>query len=364
MQTMAGHEKKDRSEYYLRVCAGFCWIGISYSLVWGLRVARGFLIPLITAFLFFYLATIIDQMWGKIQLGRFRIPRQVRTALSFGLILVILIFIVRTIADNAFLILEAAPRYQARLEQLHGEVLARFGFEEPESLQYLFGEINLRILIQTLISGMAGFMGFSGLIIIYVVFILMERSFFLMKLSGAFPEAHRRDSVINVINEIDHDVRTYLGVKTFVSVLTGTLSYLILRYVGLDFAQFWAILIFMLNYIPNVGSMIATMIPTLLALVQFDSLRPFLIIGIGVTAIQVAIGSFLEPNLMGRSLNISPLVVVLSLVIWTKIWGIPGAFLCVPLTSVFLIILSHFEATRWISLCLTRDGRLKNLRSS
>jgi predicted PurR-regulated permease PerM len=105
------------------------------------------------------------------------------------------------------------------------------------------------------------------------------------------------------------------------------------------------------------------MIPTLLALVQFDSYRPFLLIGIGVSAIQMVIGNFVEPNLMGRSLNMSPLVVVLSLVIWTAIWGIPGAFLCVPLTSVFMIILSHFEATRWISLCLTRDGRLKNLPS-
>lgn len=128
--------------------------------------------------------------------------------------------------------------------------------------------------------------------------------------------------------------------------------------VGLDFAGFWALLIFVLNFIPNIGSLVATILPTLLALVQFDTLVPFMIIGIGVGTTQLIIGNFIEPPLMGRSLNISPLVVLLSLVLWGSMWGIPGMFLCVPITVVLMIILYQFESARWIAVALSKNGNV------
>jgi predicted PurR-regulated permease PerM len=116
--------------------------------------------------------------------------------------------------------------------------------------------------------------------------------------------------------------------------------------------------VFILNFIPNIGSFLATIFPALLALVQFDTLTPFLIIVSGITAIQITVGNFIEPNLMGRSLNISPLIVILSLVIWGTIWGIPGMFLCVPITVIVMIILNRFEGSRWIALALSKTGQI------
>ena len=136
------------------------------------------------------------------------------------------------------------------------------------------------------------------------------------------------------------------------------MSYGVLTLVGVDFALFWAFLIFLLNYIPTIGSIVATAFPALLTLVQFDGFTPFFIVLIGVLAIQVAIGSFLEPRLLGNTLNISPLVVILALALWGLLWGVVGMLLCVPITIILIIIFAQFPPTRPIAVFLSRNGEV------
>jgi predicted PurR-regulated permease PerM len=128
--------------------------------------------------------------------------------------------------------------------------------------------------------------------------------------------------------------------------------------VGVDFASFWAVLIFLLNFIPTIGSIIATAFPSLLALVQFETAGPFFITISILTAIQFSIGSLIEPKLMGNRLNLSPLVILLSLGLWGSIWGIPGMFLCVPITVIIMIICAYFPETRPIAVALSGNGEL------
>ena len=132
-----------------------------------------------------------------------------------------------------------------------------------------------------------------------------------------------------------------------------------MRFVGLDFAEFWALLVFILNFIPTIGSIVATALPGLLGLVQFESWKPVLILLIGITAIQQSLGNFIEPNLMGITLNLSPLVVVMSLLLWGMLWGIVGMFLCVPITVILVIILGNFPSTQWVAVLLSKDGRIR-----
>jgi predicted PurR-regulated permease PerM len=165
--------------------------------------------------------------------------------------------------------------------------------------------------------------------------------------------------VLAVFQAIDADIRTYIGVKTFTSFLTAAISFVILSWTGLDFAELWAVLIFVLNFIPNIGSIVATILPSLLALVQFEPLTPFLVIFFGIGATQIVIGNILDPNLMGHRLNISPLVIVLSMLLWGYLWGVPGLFLGVPMMVILMIVLYHFEDTRWVAVLLSRDGRLR-----
>ncbi|MDD9889145.1 MAG: AI-2E family transporter, partial [Gammaproteobacteria bacterium] len=145
----------------------------------------------------------------------------------------------------------------------------------------------------------------------------------------------------------------------FTSSMTGILSYIFLRVMDIDFAGMWGIIIFLLNFIPTVGSIVATIFPALIALAQSDGYTLSIIVLGGIGTIQICIGNILEPRLMGSSFNLSPIVILLNLALWGYIWDIPGMFLCVPFLIIVTIILSHFPQTRPIAIILSSDGRLR-----
>jgi predicted PurR-regulated permease PerM len=144
--------------------------------------------------------------------------------------------------------------------------------------------------------------------------------------------------------------------KSLINIVLGTVSYLILRFVGVDFAGFWAILIGLFNYIPYVGSFIGVFFPVTLAIVQFGALGPVLGLLAALSAAQMTVGNLVEPWLMGTSLNLSPLVILVSLVVWTARWGVAGAILSVPILAILVIVLSAFDGTRPLAVLLSRDG--------
>ena len=142
------------------------------------------------------------------------------------------------------------------------------------------------------------------------------------------------------------------------------MSYIVLSIIGVDFAIFWAYLIFLLNFIPTIGSLIATIFPVLLAFAQFGTwIQPSLVL-ILVSSIQVLVGNILEPRLMGNSLNVSPLVVLVSLAFWGWLWGVVGMIISVPITIMLIIVCSQFDNLRWIAIVLSRKGDLPSLEIS
>jgi AI-2 transport protein TqsA len=174
-----------------------------------------------------------------------------------------------------------------------------------------------------------------------------------------FSDPRRADDARRVLNAVSESVRRYLSVKTGVSALTGICCYVVMRLIGIDFAATWALLIFFLNFIPNIGSIVGVSLPALVALVQFDTLGPFVLVVVCLTAINLAIGSVLEPMLMGSSLNISPFAIILSLAFWGMIWGIVGMFLSVPIMVLVMIICAHIPGWRWVAVLLSKDGNIE-----
>ena len=129
-------------------------------------------------------------------------------------------------------------------------------------------------------------------------------------------------------------------------------------FIGIDAPLFWAFLIFVLNFIPTIGSLIATTFPTIFAILQFGEFTPgFLVLAI-IGSIQLVVGNFIEPKLMGNTLNISPLVVFLTLAIWGVMWGVIGMLLSVPITVILIIIMSEFPGTKPIAILLSQRGKL------
>jgi len=189
-----------------------------------------------------------------------------------------------------------------------------------------------------------------------VVFLLFEQHTIPRKIRALKWSKERGDNFKSIVKQANSATKTYLAVKTGASILTAVLSFIVLYFIGVDFPVFWAFTIFLLNYIPTIGSMVATFFPSVVALVQFDTLGPFFAVMIIITSLQFLIGSFLEPRLLGNSLNISPFVIILSLVLWG--WGVVGMLLCVPLTVIMIIILAQFPSTRAVAVMLSRNGKI------
>ena len=160
-----------------------------------------------------------------------------------------------------------------------------------------------------------------------------------------------------MVHRIRVSMERYLWVQTVISVIITLLTYITLTLVGVQNALFWSFVIFFLNYIPTIGSIVATILVAAAALVQFDSIGPIIAASVGVGAWQFLVGNFIQPRMTGESLNLSAVVVLLALAIWGTIWGIAGAFLAAPLTVMLMIVLAQFESTRWIAILLSADGK-------
>jgi predicted PurR-regulated permease PerM len=148
---------------------------------------------------------------------------------------------------------------------------------------------------------------------------------------------------------------------TWMSVLTGVLSSIVLYFIGVDYPVFWGFIIFLTNYIPNIGALIGVLFPATLALVQFDTSWQFIAVIVALGGIQFILGNVVEPRLMGNSLNLSGLAIVLALGIWGAIWGITGMLLAVPITVMLMIIFAQFPATRPLAVLLSSDGKVDDL---
>lgn len=197
-----------------------------------------------------------------------------------------------------------------------------------------------------------------GLITLYVGFLLAESSYVSGKIRKLFPDKSEAERINNILNSLSKNVRRYISIKTIVSLLTGGLSYIILRYIGIDFAETWALVIFLLNFISTIGSALGVVFPAIIALIQFDNYTPFITIAVGLTAIQFFIGNVLEQMFMGRSLNVSAFAIILSLIFWGTIWGVPGMVLSVPITVMTMIVAAHVPNWRWAEIILSKDGKV------
>lgn len=188
--------------------------------------------------------------------------------------------------------------------------------------------------------------------------LLAERGRLPGKIELFFNNTEHASKKQRAVTDIGESIRRYLSIKTIMSLLTSGVSFAVLKTIGVDFAETWALIIFLLNYIPSIGAIVGVVFPALLALIQFDTLWQFFIIAALLAGAQLIIGNIMEPSLMGRTLNLSPFVVIASLAFWAMIWGIVGAFLSVPLTTALIIVCSHIPSLRWVAVLLSADGRL------
>lgn len=272
-------------------------------------------------------------------------------ALMTGFILVI----VDTVGD----VVRDAPKYEKRLSEIFGW-LSNVTGRENMSFETMNESFGLTEKIQggltTFAATIQGVLSEFFLIALYVIFLFAAQSSFPKKMDDLFPNSDRRSQAAKVGTRIRSSIEKYLSVQTIISLMQTVVSYIGMTALGLDNALFWALVIFVLNYIPIVGGLAAVALPVLFALVQFDSFGRIAVLAGILFGAQFIIGNTIQPKMMGDSMNLSALVVILALSVWGALWGGVGAFLSAPLTVIIMIILAQFPTTRWIAVLLSADG--------
>lgn len=341
------------------------------------HVGRGVIIPLIVAgFLCFLIFTLKENVRRAPLIGTY-IPDWLGYALAFALIGCAMVVFVEIIKSNVEALLTSWPSYEARLREIFNSAV---GFVEgfdmlPEQLVGGMDQIQQSALdiIRPLLSQAAGslrsltsnFLTFIT-VFLYLIFMLIERGRIFKKISLLGADDHQRELINETISKIGFMVRQYITVKTLSNLTTATISYIIMLIIGIQFAGFWALLIFILNYIPIFGAASAITLPVLLALVQPDGggVRLSLITLASLIGAEQIMSNAVEPRIVGKTLNLSPLVILFSLGVWGSLWGFAGLLLSVPITVTVMIILSQFQATRGVAIMISDNGQIAEIKTS
>lgn len=326
-------------------------------LVVVLIYAQGIIIPFILAILFWFMIRVIKRVLSKIRFVK-NWPRWLLTTLSSFILLSFLFLTVEMISINISQLSNTLPKYEENVNKVTALIQGKFDIDFSGMVNDFARDLNFGEILSKIFSTLTSLFGDASMVLIYLIFLLIEESTFPRKLKAMYPDGQKHKKTHQMVKKIDRSVSNYIALKTLVSLLTGFLSYIVLLLIGVDAPIFWAFLIFVLNFIPTIGSLIATLFPAVFAILQFGEITPAILVLTIVGAIQLIVGNIIEPRLMGNSLNISPLVVLLTLTLWGLMWGIPGMLLSVPITVILIIIMSEFEETKPIAILLSKDGKL------
>lgn len=323
-------------------------IAVGAALYW----LRDILTPLALAV---FLAVMID---GFARVLAERTPFPDRAALPVAVVLSIVLFggAAYVIADNATAFAAQLVAYQPKLNSLIVRAAELLGMRAAPTLEQLYRTLDLTQYLGTVAKRLQSLAADAVFVLIYLGFLLASRRGFRRKLVGMFPTHDGREYAMGVFGQIRDGVERYLWVQTVTGLMIGAASLAIMVAVGLDNALFWALLIFLASYIPVIGGLVGILLPPVFALVQFDSWWQAVTLLAVLQSIQFVVGNVVQPRMQGDSLNIDPVVVLLSLAFWGLIWGLPGMFLSTPLTVAAMVILAQFPATRRLAVLLSENG--------
>lgn len=323
----------------------------------GLRAAAVAVVPvLLGVFLAVIGAPLLDRLRRLPLPGGRRLPQGIAVLLtiSAGITVVVSLALVLTTSFRG--LAEAAPRYEQRFAAMADEGrawLAQRGVPVDATLPQMLGPEQVLGLFRGTAATVTRLLTQLVLVVLVLAFALMEGPRLPAKLHAAFGESFRAEERLA---KVAAEVQVYLRVKTLVSLATGVGCGLWVALLGIDFAFLWGFLAFVLNFIPNLGSILAAAPPTLLALVQHGPGSAIAVV-IGILVVNQVMSSVVEPHLMGRSLGLSPLVVILSLVAWGFVLGGVGIVLAVPVTMTLKILLENSEDLRWLAVLLEGSAR-------
>ncbi len=333
------------------------------ALIFLLWIGRSIFIPLLFATFLWYLLNAIAAYYRKIMpcyktsTGTCRISTKLYNIIS-GILSVstiggIIYLFATQIKPMLIELYQATPILQQKLLVFSNFISDKIGIHIDinwiPNLPEIAGYVG---------ASLAGIATSTGMVLIYLVFMFIEQSSFSKKID-AMPISKLKSKKLHfILNSIDENMKKYLFTKTFISAATGLCAYISLKLIGLEYASVWAFIIFILNYIPTIGSILACALPIAFALISGDTWHLPLFTAIALVSLEIIFGNIIDPKLTGKTLNISTLAILINLVFWGMIWGPAGMFFSVPILAAIYITTAQFSSTRWIATLLSTDGKI------
>ncbi len=328
------------------------------AVIWILMVARGVLQPLAIGLLVWLVLGAVSHKIAALVPSRLTRGRAgVRIAGGLGtlaLILTVGVFV----AGNISQLRANLPAYEANLDGWIARAGALFGEKDLPSVATLLGRIDVTSLALSLAGSTASYIATLFIVLSYAVFIFVEAEAVDAKIAAFAGDPARERRLRHFLATVRRGVDDFLAVQTLIGVIQAVPTYLLLLVLGVDAPLFLAVLVFLFSYIPTVGTLVGIAFPTLMALLQFATLGPALIVVLVLGTIQVVCSNVLATQLMSRSLNLSPLVVLFAVFAGGAVWGIVGALIAVPVLTIVAIVCAEEPSLRRIAVLLSARGEL------
>ena len=312
----------------------------------ALQATRPISMPLAFAF---FIAVLVHPLQSWLEC---RLPRWLSLILVLLLLLAFLGVAVGALTLSAEIIEPKIPRYLDRFQQM-GETFRAWAGDRGIPVSNINQRDGINQVTQQAIGGIKTLLSAASLFVLIVsllVLLLLEVNQYREKVKQAFP-SRSSYRILDAVSDTSEKLRRYLLVMTFTCFLTGILTAGWCFILGVDLAFVWGLVAFILNYVPTLGSIIAVIPPTLVALI-FQGVARGIATLVGLVVIQLILGNFVDPRLQGKTLQLSPFVALTSIVFWGWVWGIPGAILGVPMTITIIVLCREFKATRGVAILL------------
>jgi len=323
---------------------------IVIALVFILKTLKNIFIPMVLAIFIFYLFSPISE-----RLARIKIPRVASLFIILGVIGVIGRYFVQILINNTREFIAFYPTLESEALNTLTRWLTQYLHIEAVGVQSIMQSARMQELLSSSVKISLSFAGKFLLTLLILLFIYLTYGNYPNIIKRAFGRDSRRlGEIFEMIRNIYRQITQYFVVKTVISLGTGILTGTACAILGIKFAALWGFIAFLLNYIPYIGSFVAIILPIVLAFLQFPhSYKPFVACG-ALIGIQIFMGNYLDPEMMGNRFNLSPIVIIFSLFFWGYVWGIVGTFLAVPIMATVKIIISNIEPLKTVAVLMSK----------
>lgn len=331
----------------------------------GLLYFSSILKPLVIAFLIWFIINQVKVSLGYIKVRGRSLPAAIRSILAFLVIFIVIYLVAELLIYNIEGIVAAMPEYIENLNLSFSKVSEIINNPSyTEYLQKWINNLNLSGMATSIVSSLSGFVANSAVVLVYVIFFLLEDASFRVKIDRLFPNKKEEYTrFISNLKSVNESIRYYIWSMTAVSLVTGVISYIVLLMMGVEYAFLWSFLVFILNFIPYIGPLISSVLPAIFAVITTGELLQFIYVFAALEGIQIIIGNFVQPMVMGKGTNLAPITVIVALSVWGMIWGIVGMILAVPIMAVLVIILSQVPSARYLAIILSEKGSIPELKN-